>query len=120
MRNGLEEDTHDAGAASVADTRVRVASEWICRSGARLWEESVLGTFSDEPEDASHGRPYRGGPLFHGMRGFNLERWGFWKRRFIKLRKDADVSIQNLIDETVRTMSKIEREKGLGVRGSSG
>ncbi|CAH0054932.1 unnamed protein product [Clonostachys solani] len=113
LRNGLEEDASDAGSAAAADARVLVASEWIKRSGARLWHESVLGTFSTEPEDAAHGSPYRGGSLFHGTRGFNLERWGFWKRRLVELRNGADASVQSAIDDAVQTMSSIEKEHQL-------
>lgn len=110
LRNGLEEDASDAGSAAVANARVRIASEWVRRSGVRLWNESVQCTFSNEIEDRTHGSPYRGGPLFSGTRGFNLERWGFWKRRLVELRKDIDVSLQFVIDEAVQTMSVIEKE----------
>jgi hypothetical protein len=69
LRNGLEEDASDAGSAAAADARVLVASEWIKKSGVRLWNESVLGTFSTEPEDAAHGSPYRGGLIVSWHKG---------------------------------------------------
>jgi|UniRef100_A0A8H7KES9 hypothetical protein len=115
LRNGLEEDASDAGSAAAADARVLVASEWIKKSGVRLWNESVLGTFSTEPEDAAHGSPYRGGSLFLGTRGFNIERWGFCKRRLVELRSGASVSVQSVIAEAVQTMSSIEQRNQLSL-----
>ncbi|CAG9939953.1 unnamed protein product [Clonostachys rosea f. rosea IK726] len=99
LRNGLEEDASDAGSAAAADARVLVASEWIKKSGVRLWNESVLG----------------GGSLFLGTRGFNIERWGFCKRRLVELRSGASVSVQSVIAEAVQTMSSIEQRNQLSL-----
>jgi hypothetical protein len=49
-------------------------------------------------------------PLFAGARGFNLERWGFWKSRFGELRKTAVESCQKPIDEAVEMMTTLETE----------
>lgn len=113
MRNGLEEDADDGGTSDVANARVLVASEWIRRSGPRIWNECVMSTFSDEPEDATHGSPYRGGALFTGSGGFNLERWGFWKRRLTELHKGIDASARPMIEEALEIICAVERRHGL-------
>jgi len=107
LRNGLEENEHDMGPVS---TRVLIASEWILQSGRRLLQESLLNSLSTEPEDATHGSPYRGGSLYSGAKGFGLERWGFWKRRLTELRKDVGESIHASINEAVEMMTKLEME----------
>ncbi|KAH8656690.1 hypothetical protein BGZ60DRAFT_384614 [Tricladium varicosporioides] len=110
LRNGLEEDEHDVGTTSITDTRVLIASEWIVQSGRRLFRESLLNSLSTQPEDATHGSPYRGGSLYSGVKGFSLERWGFWKRRLTELRKDVSESIHVSINEAVEMMTQIEME----------
>lgn len=87
LRAGLEGDvTKDNEGkplpqASV-DTKVRVAAEWIIRAGDRLWKDSLLGVWADSTET----RAYVGGDLIPATNGLNLERWGFWKRRFAEVR----------------------------------
>jgi hypothetical protein len=41
---------------------------------ARLLQESLLNSLSTEPDDATHGSPYRGGSLYSGVKGFSLKR----------------------------------------------
>ncbi|KAE9374116.1 hypothetical protein N431DRAFT_454918 [Stipitochalara longipes BDJ] len=110
LRNGLEEDKRDSGSMSIINTRVLVASEWIVQSGRRLLQESMLNSLSTALEDATHGSPYRGGSLYSGVKRFGLERWGFWKRRLMELRKDANESIHVSINEAVEMMTKSEME----------
>ncbi len=110
LRNGLEEDEHDMGPTPVTNTRVLIASEWIVQSGQRLLRESLLNYLSTEPEDATHGSPYRGGSLYSGTKGFGLERWGFWKRRLTESRKDVSESIHVSINEAVEVMTKVEKD----------
>ena len=111
LRDGLEgpqaEETETSAPVAVINTRVLVATEWIIRGGRGLLRESLLNSLSHEPRS---GKPWNGGPLFPGARGFNLERWGFWKRRLGELRKDAVESSQNAIDEAVELMTALEAE----------
>lgn len=114
LRNGLEED--DDVPQPIADARIRVACEWVIQSRWRLLQLSLLNSRSTEPEDATHGSPYRGGALYSGTRGFNLERWGFWKRRLAELRKDVgDIAP---IDEALEMMTAAEKEAADTLRRS--
>ncbi|XXG95716.1 hypothetical protein Hte_001986 [Hypoxylon texense] len=96
------------------ETCLQVSCEWAVQSGWRLMRESLLNTFADPKEDLEtrYSNPYSIGPLFTGLRGFSLERWGFWKRRLVELR---EVDIYNeitykLIDEAIEMMTGIERD----------
>lgn len=92
---------------AVVNIRILVATEWILRRGRLLLRESLLNALSEAP---SSGKPWDGGPLFLGTRGFNLERWGFWKRRLGEVRKDAVESTQKAIDEAIELMTALEAE----------
>ena len=111
MRCGLEgngdEEVDKPVPEAVVNTRILVATEWIVQGGRELLRASLLNALSGEP---TSGKPWRGGPLFLGTRGFNLERWGFWKRRFGELRAAAVEPTQNQIDEAVELMTEIEAE----------
>ncbi|KUJ11267.1 uncharacterized protein LY89DRAFT_240890 [Mollisia scopiformis] len=80
LRNGMEGRSAEEmfTPKAVANARILVAAEWIIRGGRGLLRESLLNALSHEP---TSGKPWAGGPLFPGARGFNLERWRFWKRR---------------------------------------
>jgi len=108
LRNGLEENDEEMGPKKIAEARVQVASEWIIQGARLLLRESLRNSLSAEPEDATHGSPYRGGSLYSGTRGHNLERWGFWKRRLLELREN--VCIQVSIDEAAKEMADTELE----------
>jgi len=109
LRNGLEGLKAEDKSASeaVVNTRILVATEWIIQGGRGLLRESLLNALSREP---SSGSPWSGGPLFPGARGFNLERWGFWKRRLGELRKTVVESSQKSIGEAVELMTALEAE----------
>lgn len=114
LRSGLEGDTtkDDQGKplpqASV-DTLVRVAAEWIIRAGDRLWRESLLGIWAEET--ASTGRAYVGGKLIPATRGLNLERWGFWKRRFTEVRGDVqDEAARDAVGRALEVMTALEKK----------
>jgi hypothetical protein len=109
MKYGLEGNKGEENPApeAVVNTRILVATEWIRQGGRGLLRESLLNALSHEP---TSGSPWSGGPLFPGTRGFNLERWGFWKRRFGELRAAAVESTQKQIDEAVELMTAIEAE----------
>ncbi|KAG9255717.1 uncharacterized protein F5Z01DRAFT_673018 [Emericellopsis atlantica] len=81
MRQALEEDLNPNNAAT--DLRLSVASEWAIHSGPVLLRKCLV-----ERRDITEGdKKSRGpGPLYTGHGGLNLERWGFWKRRFEELR----------------------------------
>jgi hypothetical protein len=109
LRNGLEglKAEDKSAPEAVVNARILVATEWIIKGGRGLLRESLLNALSHEPNS---GSPWSGGPLFPGARGFNLERWGFWKRRLGELRKAAVESSQKLIDEAVELMTALEAE----------
>jgi hypothetical protein len=113
MRCGLEgegdKEKDKPAPEAVVNTRILVATEWIIQDGRELLRASLLNALSGEPTPTS-GKPWRGGPLFPGTRGFNLERWGFWKRRFGELKTAAVESTQKQIDEAVELMTAIEAE----------
>ena len=118
IRCGLEgegdEEEDKPAPEAVVNTRILVATEWIIQGGRELLRASLQNALSGEP---TSGKPWRCGPLFPGNRGFNLERWGFWKRRFGELKMAAVESAQKQIDEAVELMTAIEAEaaNALGV-----
>lgn len=103
LRNGLEADESDMApdSISIANKLDLFATEWTIQSGLQLLRESLLNSVSNQLEHLAHGILYGGGILYSGIRGFNLERWGIWKGRQIKARKDVGKSIGVLIDEAV-------------------
>jgi hypothetical protein len=109
LRNGLEglNDETEPAPEPVINTRILVATEWIIQGGRGILRQSLLNSYSHE---STGGDPWCAGPLFPGARGFNLERWGFWKRRFGELRKTAIESCQKPIDEAVELMAALETE----------
>lgn len=114
LRSGLEGDAakDDQGKplpqASV-DARVRVAAEWIIRAGDRLWRDSLLGVWAEET--ASTGRAYIGGKLIPATRGLNLERWGFWKRRFAEVREDVqEAAARDAVGRALEVMTALEKK----------
>lgn len=114
LRSGLEGDAakNDEGKplpqASV-DTRVRVAAEWIIRAGDKLWKGSLLGVWAEET--ASTGRAYAGGKLIPATRGLNLERWGFWKRRFAEVRDVVqEGEARGAVDRALEVMTALEKK----------
>lgn len=119
LRSGLEGDAtkDDEGKpltqASV-DTRVRVAAEWIIRAGDRLWKESLLGVWVEET--ASTGRAYIGGKLIPATRGLNLERWGFWKRRFAEVFEVVkDDAAREAVGQALEYMTALEKKAAEGL-----
>ncbi|KAI1406825.1 hypothetical protein F5Y13DRAFT_176247 [Hypoxylon sp. FL1857] len=113
VSDGLEGERKDKDQPG-PETRLRVACEWVIQSGRRLMRESLLNSYANPLEklESRYSNPYSIGPLFTGSRGFNLERWGFWKRRLIEVREDKGYgeSTYELIDEAVETMAAIEKE----------
>lgn len=107
LRNGLEEDDEDTKQVPVAEARIRTACEWVTKGGLLLLQESLNNTFRDSPGGPNQGTPYRPGVLFKGIKGFNLERWGFWKRRFAELRREHE-SLKDDIDKALTEMDRVE------------
>ncbi|KAG6354092.1 hypothetical protein INS49_005063 [Diaporthe citri] len=114
LRSGLEgEVTKDDEGKPLpqagVDTRVRVAAEWIIRAGDKLWRDSLLGVWAEET--ASTGRAYIGGKLIPATRGLNLERWGFWKRRFAEVRGDVqDEAARDAVGRALEAMTALEKK----------
>lgn len=80
MRQALEEDL---GPGAATDLKLSVASEWAIHAGRALLRQCLV-----ERRDVTGGdkRSHGPGPLYAGRGALNLERWGFWKRRFEELR----------------------------------
>lgn len=120
MSNGLEYPLSDVkGAADidqpVADTRIRVAAEWIFQSAPRLLLESLRGFPLSLPEKERDCHLYRCGPLYPheaGKEAYSLQRWCFWKRRFLEMRAEVKEDLYDIIDDAVMTMRKAEIELG--------
>lgn len=109
LQAGFEDD--ESIPPALFDARVRVVCEWIIRSSSRILEDSLLSIHTETPKE-NQGDPYGTGPLFPGSGGFNLERWGWWKRRLVEIRENPYGSVHTEIDEAVRKMT--ETEIGLG------
>lgn len=90
----------------VADHRVRCACEWFVQAAHRLLKDSLLGVLSDDQVLNA----FKGGALFTGIRGMSVERWGFWKRRLIEMRKDdQNETLCASIDEALEAMTAVEK-----------
>ncbi|KAK3317443.1 hypothetical protein B0T19DRAFT_479526 [Cercophora scortea] len=105
LREALEDDLTDAkgncSPAEAVDNRLAVASEWLIHAGPLLLKESPPE--SEEPGERQK-RAYRGGPLFSGRPGFDIERWGYWKRRLEELRPTLGASVAPSVDRAVQSM----------------
>jgi uncharacterized protein DUF3632 len=101
LRLGLEENATKA----TANCNVSVASEWIIRSGIRLYSEALNPMSLDEHEMRSE----RGGPLYNGQVGHCRERWQFWKFRFSKVKDEVDEDVAQMIQQAVDEMERIEK-----------
>ncbi|KAI3391797.1 hypothetical protein diail_6787 [Diaporthe ilicicola] len=89
------------------DTKVRVAAEWIIGAGDRLWKDSLLGVWAEVTE--THA--WVGGKLIPATRGMNLERWGFWKRRFAEVRDDVrDQAASDAVGRALEIMTGLEKQ----------
>ncbi|KAI1460134.1 hypothetical protein F4805DRAFT_418241 [Annulohypoxylon moriforme] len=113
LSEGLEGEPKDDDRPE-PETRLQVSCEWIVHSGWRLIRESLLNSYTDPKEklESRYSNPYSIGPLFTGLRGFSLERWGFWKRRLFELREDniyGEITYKS-IDEAIEVMTGIERD----------
>lgn len=115
LRSGLEgedaakDDQGKPPPQASVDTRVRVAAEWIIRAGDKLWRDSLLGVWAEET--ASTGRAYIGGKLIPATRGLNLERWGFWKRRFVEVRDVVqEEAARDAVSRALDVMTALEKK----------
>ena len=106
MRQALEEDLSPTS-STATDLRLSVASEWAIHAGRALLRK-CLAERRDVTEDDKRSRGP--GPLFTGHGALNLERWGFWKRRFEELRpvvtgEEAVASV----DQAIQSMAAAAR-----------
>lgn len=72
------------------DTLVPAAACWIIYAGTAIKNNSVEYAIYDDDEGGKR-MPYSVGELYHGEKGFNEERWSFWKTRFRELSADEDL-----------------------------
>lgn len=83
------------------DSRVAVASEWLIHAGPALLKLCLLD-LQDLEEDLR--RSARVGVHFPGHLGFNLERWGFWKRRLGELRSSVSIGVAPSVEQATEGM----------------
>ncbi|KAI1661036.1 hypothetical protein F4813DRAFT_349309 [Daldinia decipiens] len=119
LRNGLETPLTPIQDIPTAETRIRVAIEWIFESSRFILNHSLLHTFSDYPEGPNTGRPYRGGPLYSGVSGYSLERWCFWKRRLAEIKTEVNEDLHSAIDKAIKTMTRAEKKLGRQLESSA-
>lgn len=100
LRNGLE-------AREPHEIKVHIACEWIIEAGQRILRESMLNTFSDEQDMLDQTLA---GPVFDGTGGYNLERWGFWKRELAEVRETVSDHLTSVVDAAIQTMTRRLRE----------
>jgi len=104
LRKGLEDDLTqakgDCSPADAVDNRVAVASEWLIHAGPALLQLCLLDR-QDLDEDLR--RSARVGVHFHGHPGFNLERWGFWKRRLEELHSTGS-GVAPSVEQAIESM----------------
>lgn len=65
--------------------RIWVASEWIIHCTDHIF--NFVNT--KEEIDESTARAYQGGSLYDGKPPLRVERWEFWKKRFLEIATDA-------------------------------
>jgi uncharacterized protein DUF3632 len=98
LRTALE---REHAAKAIANCAVSAASQWIIRSGMRLYREMLDATPLDESET-------RGGPLYNGEVGLCRERWQFWKLRFSKVKDEVDEEVAEMVQQAVSEMERVE------------
>lgn len=77
MRSSVEAAAPEDSELDTTDSYVPPATTWILYGGEKVWERSQAGL---------EGTPStRGGPLWTGKRGYSVERWLFWKKRFCEV-----------------------------------
>lgn len=108
LRQALEDDLQKeakgpCSPAEAIENRVSVASEWLIHAGPALLRSSLLE--SQDLDDALR-KSYAAGALFTGNPGFNIERWGFWKRRLGELRSTMGEGVRPSVDRAIGTMNK--------------
>lgn len=101
------ENSGDKIPPHILDARLRVACVWLTYNSRHLLQYSLQNLQTEKP--LGHNS-YHTGPKFHGSIGYTLERWGFWKRRLIEIRKDTDESVGAIVDGAVKVMSDLELE----------
>lgn len=67
----------------------------------------MLNTFSDEQDMLDQTLA---GPVFDGTGGYNLERWGFWKRELAEVRETVSDHLTSVVDAAIQTMTRRLRE----------
>src|SRR5207237_472557 len=101
LEDDLTEAIGDCSPADAVDNRVAVASKWFIHAGLTLLKLCLLDR-QDLDEDLR--RSARVGAHFHGHPGFNLERWGFWKRRLEELRSTAGSGVAPSVERAIESI----------------
>jgi len=112
LRKGLEEYLAEdlrsdfQSPVPAVDSKVAVACEWLIHAGPTILEESLLESQGLLALDEDRRKSLRAGPVFSGHPGFNIERWGFWKRRLWKLRGVVSEDVVISVDRAVEVMEE--------------
>lgn len=86
---------------------VAVASEWLIHAGPAILKQCLLDKSKELDTDAR--RSLKAGTYFLGRPGFNLERWGFWKRRLVELRLAVSEEVTARVGLAIETMVAAEK-----------
>ncbi|KAK1763834.1 hypothetical protein QBC33DRAFT_548713 [Phialemonium atrogriseum] len=102
LRASLEEP----GSGPALDSRVSATCEWVVHAGRLLLGECR----ADAALDQAEARAQRPGSLYEGKAGFNMDRWGFWKRRFAELGAEDGINaeVKDLARSATETMEALE------------
>lgn len=93
--------------AEAVDNIVGVASEWLTHAGPAILKQCLVDKSEELDPDAR--RSFAAGVYFLGYPGFNLERWGFWKRRLRELRPVVGEGVAMSVARAIETMVAAEK-----------
>ena len=93
--------------AEAVNNMVAVASEWLIHAGPAILKQCLRGKSNEL--DADGRRSFAAGTYFLGRPGFNLERWGFWKRRLMELQPVVSEEVAASVGRAIETMVAAEK-----------
>jgi hypothetical protein len=87
--------------AIILDCEVPAAAQWLTIAASSIWKWTKAGERGDSKEDDSD--------LWEGKKGFNSERWAFWKERLVAI-QGLDVASSTKMDtaEALKSMKAME------------
>ncbi|KAH7882960.1 hypothetical protein F5I97DRAFT_1978005 [Phlebopus sp. FC_14] len=90
------------------DAQIPATVEWILVAGPVLYQACS----SADPNERVEYDAAKGGRNFRGPKGLSMERWHFWKERFLQIQVHGQVAegTRLLAKQAVEVMEKIEHE----------